>query len=115
LFFLDVNKVISVNSFGGVNVVEKDENSFSELLKQQNAAGSTLCRKANSEVQQRLKDLQKPTASSIRRSFSDGVMQQPDYSPSDLQALNDSYADQAKLELDAKFNQLVNSQNRSGK
>ena len=102
-----------MNPFG---VAKKDENSFSDLLKQQSSSSAPGCRKANSEVQQRLKDLQKPAASSLRRNFSDGIMHQPDYSPSDLQALNDSYADQAKLELDAKFNQLVNSHgSRSGR
>ena len=102
-----------MNPFGGLN---SDEKSLTELLKQQSVASSrTVCRKANSEVQQRLKDLQKPAASSFRRAFSDGVMDQPDYTPSDLQALNDSYADQAQIEVDAKFQQLVNSQsNKSG-
>lgn len=96
----------------------EDENSYYNLLKQQSdkTLSSSTSLKANSEVQQRLKNLQKPAASA-RRSMSDGIMQQQDYSPSDLQALNNYYADQqAKMEVDAKFFQLINSKGcRSGR
>ena len=97
---------------------QEDESSYANLLQQQNekTSISSTCLKANSEVQQRLKNLQKP-ATSVRRALSDGIMQQQDYSPSDLQALNNYYADQqAKMDVDAKFFQLINSKGcRSGK
>ena len=99
-----------INVFGEVNVSKaENENSFAKLInksigKEGNIGG---CRKANSEVQQRLKDLQKPSC--VHRTFPD-VMQQHDYSPSDLQALNDYYANQTKSELDAKYHQLVKNQ-----
>ena len=111
--FADSSKDISdlVISFGSLSTGRDDQkNSFSVLRERSGSSSSpTACRKANSEVQQRLKDLQKPALTSIRRSFSDSIMQQQDYSASDLQALNDYYADQAKLELDTKFLQIFNN------
>nr|XP_002127649.1 cytoplasmic polyadenylation element-binding protein 1-B [Ciona intestinalis] len=113
------NKDISnlLNKFSEINAANKDSSqhtSFSKLLKQQTGDSDvSSAPKANSDVQQRLKDLQNPILT-LRRSMSEGSatahMHQKGYSHQDLQALNDYYADQAKLEFDAKIRQLVNRQ-----
>uniref|UniRef100_H2YGJ7 Uncharacterized protein n=1 Tax=Ciona savignyi TaxID=51511 RepID=H2YGJ7_CIOSA len=106
------NKEISnlLNKFSEISVTtnkESNQSSFSKLLKQQ--AGDcdvASAPKANSDVQQRLKDLQNPIFT-LRRSMSEGSatthLHQKGYSHQDLQALNDYYADQAKMEFDAKI------------
>nr|CAB3233374.1 cytoplasmic polyadenylation element-binding protein 1-B [Phallusia mammillata] len=104
-----LNKFVEIS-----DTKESGQNSLSKLMKQQSGDSSTTSgRKANAEIQQRLKNLQNP-ALTLRRSMSaDSAthIMQKEYTQSDLQALNEYYAEQAKLEFDAKIRQLASHPN----
>jgi len=99
---------------------EDGQVAFSKLLQEQSQNHVLQLPQTNNDIQQRLKDMQYtkvPPLQTFRRAMSEGSGTgygvHRGYSPADLQALNNYYASQAKIDLDNKIRQLCSAQGRT--